>query len=381
MKKRLPKLLVALVVLIVSVYAGWISSADGAASCTRRALCHRENDLPFLSHSLTTNDGDFTLTYKFLDAFTLKTTKGKIISERVYLGGYPLGISVRAEGLIVVGVGSVVTPTGLETPLAGLDVRTGDVLTAVDGVKISTVAELEREIGGKSQIEADFLRKTESYKITVTPAVSALTGRKTLGLRVKEQVDGIGTLTFVNTDGGFGALGHMIYDVESGLNTELNSGNIYEAAIKGVEKGKKGVPGALIGTYNELTDKIGYVTSNTKFGVFGVLDVGKLDLETVEVASSNEVKPGKAYVYTTIGGDEPDLYEIQIIKSGADGNPKEKGLLISVTDRRLLETTGGIVQGMSGSPILQNGKLVGAVTHVFVNDPTKGYGIYVGWML
>ena len=92
-------------------------------------------------------------------------------------------------------------------------------------------------------------------------------------------------------------------------------------------------------------------------------------------------KPGKAYVYTTIGGDEPDLYEIQIIKSGADGNPKEKGLLISVTDRRLLETTGGIVQGMSGSPILQNGKLVGAVTHVFVNDPTKGYGIYVGWML
>ena len=226
MKKRLPKLLVALVVLIVSVYAGWISSADGAASCTRRALCHRENDLPFLSHSLTTNDGDFTLTYKFLDAFTLKTTKGKIISERVYLGGYPLGISVRAEGLIVVGVGSVVTPTGLETPLAGLDVRTGDVLTAVDGVKISTVAELEREIGGKSQIEADFLRKTESYKITVTPAVSALTGRKTLGLRVKEQVDGIGTLTFVNTDGSFGALGHMIYDVESGLNTELNSGNI-----------------------------------------------------------------------------------------------------------------------------------------------------------
>lgn len=377
MKKRFKKLFAILAASTV-LCGSFAVKAGGTDNCF--ADNFQNSDMPFVGRSDRCGFDDVPWDQNSFgtESLNLKENPKK---QSVYLGGIPIGIRVCAKGLIVAGIGSVVTPTGLSTPLADTGVRAGDVLVAVDGNSVCTTQSLEAMIRDKNQIEAEFLRKNQTFSVIVNPAVNALTGKRSLGLRVKECVDGIGTLTFVKSDGSFGALGHIIYDVETGLSAELNSGEVFEAMIESVEKGKKGMPGSLNGHYNGKNGALGSISENTRFGVFGNLALDGLNLQTVEIASPDEVKPGKAYVYATVFGDEPDYYEINIVKSASSGSPKEKGLLISVTDRRLLQITGGIVQGMSGSPIIQNGKLAGALTHVFVNDPTKGYGIYIGWML
>ncbi|MEG1706661.1 MAG: SpoIVB peptidase S55 domain-containing protein, partial [Clostridia bacterium] len=189
-------------------------------------------------------------------------------------------------------------------------------------------------------------------------------------------------LTFVKTDMRYGALGHPICD-QNGEIISTRNGNIYNASISGVIKGEKGKAGELRGTF-AVEEKIGSLVNNCKYGVYGKLDslpteLSKKDL--IKVASPYEVKPGKATVYSTLDENGRMEYEIEIVKVSTQNMKGDKGLVLRVSDTRLLEKTGGIVQGMSGSPIVQNGKLVGAVTHVFINDPTKGYGVLGQWML
>ena len=279
----------------------------------------------------------------------------------VYVGGVPVGITLNADGLIVTGICDVATSSGKVRPLEDADVRVGDVVTAVDGVKAGNLYDFRRRVASSDgEVELSIERENARFDILAYPEKEAASGEYRLGLCLKEDVGGVGTLTFVTEEGAYAALGHHVKDPETGLNAKLQRGNLFEI--------------------NRLARPVGSNTSNTPIGIYGEWK-GYLPGKKMRVARQGEAHPGHALVLTTIDGDKPTFYDIDIVKSEHQSESAEKGLVIAVRDKRLLEKTGGIVQGMSGSPILQNGVLVGAVTHVFVTDPTRGYGVHARFML
>lgn len=301
-------------------------------------------------------------------------------SEEVYLGGIPLGISIKTDGLIVVGLTDVITADGAKMPSRNGDIFVGDIIVSACGKSVHSLQELKSVIVDGKPVNLALKRGGTLRTVSVCPLLDKLTNNYKIGIMVKEEVNGIGTLSFITSDKRYGALGHRITDGESGLSFELNHGQIFEATITGVIKGEKGKAGGLKGGFSKLATSVGTIDGNTSFGIFGTFE-GKHKLKKVEVAHKSQVRMGKAQIYTTINSTTPQFYDIEIIKCTQQNSLSEKGIVFNVTDSRLLEATGGIVQGMSGSPIVQNGKLVGAVTHVFINDPTRGYGIYASFML
>ncbi|MDR1940607.1 MAG: SpoIVB peptidase [Clostridiales bacterium] len=303
--------------------------------------------------------------------------------DDVYLGGAPLGISLSADGLIVTGKNDVITKTGIVSPSAKTGIMNGDVLTYIDGVKINRPEDIAAALKNNDgrAVRLKLRRGVTEYEETIRPVEDSLTGVRRLGLAVKSDLLGIGTLTFVNDDGRYGALGHQIVDAETGIK-DLNAGEIYDCSIIGIIRGERNKAGELRGLINKNEGPLGTIDKNGSFGIFGQSERRLIDgLEKIPVGGKYSVKPGKAQIRTTIAGNIPRLYDIEIIKTSFQNGKNEKGMIIRVTDAELLEATGGILQGMSGSPIIQEGKLVGAVTHVFINDPTKGYGMYIDWML
>lgn len=300
--------------------------------------------------------------------------------DYVYLGGYPIGISAMDDGLIVIEVTGVQTENGEVFPLANTDIEKGDVIEKINGVDLdgvyllkkmlsSTDGEVEITVKHRCGIEKEYM---------VMPATSVSKERK-LGIVVKEDVSGIGTMTFVTLNGRFGALGHHILDGESGLCDSLDTGKIYNTEVTGVVRGEKGKAGGLLASLNRVSTPIGEIMSNTDIGIYGKC-AEKGDGELLRVAKRGEATMGKAKIYTTIDGNSPKFYDIEIVKIFDQETPREKGIVIVVRDDELIEKTGGIVQGMSGSPIVQNDLLVGAVTHVFVGDSTRGYGVHARFM-
>ena len=227
-------------------------------------------------------------------------------------------------------------------------------------------------------------RNGENLQIGILPALDIQTNTYKLGLWVKEDAVGIGTLTFINaTTGRFGSLGHSINDSETNECIEVSGGNIYDSRILGVKKGSSGRAGELMGTFSR-EDVIGSVDKNCEYGVYGYLDNvnNVIDSKTsIQIGGRLSAKPGKATILSCIDGEDIEEFDIEIIKTNFQSSSNQKSMVIRVTDKDLIARTGGIVQGMSGSPIIQNGKLIGAVTHVFVNDATKGFGLYIDWML
>lgn len=294
----------------------------------------------------------------------------------VILGGNPIGIAIKT-GLYITSKVSVVTKDGAVCPVDGLDIHSGDILLSIDGVKLESVTQISGLIQEKEEVEISIMRRGETENYSISPALDILTGKKKLGLLLQDQIEGIGTMTYMDGNK-FYALGHAIKDI-NGEDIVANGGNIYNANIVGFVRGQKGKAGELNGSFSTLGNSFGNITANNIYGLYGDLNK-KSSGEKIILGSKNDVQPGTAYIYTTIDGIVPQKYEIQIIKANNQNSPSEKSMVLRITDKRLLETTGGIVQGMSGSPIIQNGKLIGAVTHVFVSDPTKGYGIYVDWM-
>ncbi len=301
--------------------------------------------------------------------------------DYVYIGGYPIGISIATDGLIVVDVTAVQTDSGEVFPLAGAKVQKGDVLQKFDGESLISVYQLQKLLNeSKDSIELTVKHKNGSVTTEhVTPA-NSVSGERKLGVVVKEDVSGIGTMTFVTLDNRFGALGHHVLDGESGLGEELDGGRIYNTSVSGVIKGESGRAGGLIAPLNRLATPIGEIYSNTNIGIYGEFTGAKRG-NLIEIAKKGEATIGKAQIYSTVDGDTPKLYDIEIVKVIEQNYPEEKGLVIVANDQRLIDKTGGIVQGMSGSPIVQNGKLVGAVTHVFIGDSTRGYGVHARFML
>lgn len=299
----------------------------------------------------------------------------------VYLGGYPIGIAVKTDGLIIVDVGEVDTSDGKVFPLEKFGLEKGDVLLEINGEKADSVYKLKTLIESTDgEIELAVKRKDGRIeRISALPAVDKNGATRKLGLVAKEDVGGIGTMTFVTENGRYGALGHHVYDAESGLGEELQSGAIYPAEVKGVVKGTKTQAGGLIASLNRLENPIGNVESNTDIGIYGEYFDSPQGAR-IRIAEKGEVKIGRAQIFTTINGVEPKLYDVDIVKVISQSNAEEKGLVLSVKDKTLVSETGGIVQGMSGSPIIQNGLLVGAVTHVFLGDAARGYGVHSRFM-
>ena len=297
--------------------------------------------------------------------------------------GKAVGIKLFADGVLVVSVSPVQGTEETRSPAKECGLKEGDILLTFNGEKIRSTEHLQAMLAenGETAAELTVQRDGKTLEVTASPVVCEDGGIR-LGAWIRDSMAGVGTLTYYDpATGSYGALGHGITDVDTAQLMSLGSGSIMETTVKAVKKGEKGNPGELKGDFSVQRD-VGTVTVNSDGGIFGT--VSDADFlapgEAVPVASAEEVKPGRAVIRSTICGDEIREYEVQIVKVYRDKDTT-RNLLLRITDPELLQTTGGIVQGMSGSPILQNGKLVGAVTHVMINDPAQGYGIFAENML
>ena len=292
--------------------------------------------------------------------------------------GYPFGIKMFTEGVVVVGLTDVEENGIFRNPAQEAGIRVGDVLLELDGQPVSLnedVAAIIAASGGR-EIPYRLQRKEETLTGTLQP-IRSDSGEYKAGIWVRDSSAGIGTMTYYDPATMlFAGLGHAVCDVDTGETLPLGKGEIVEVTITGVEKGAAGQPGSLQGSF-EGSRLAGFMAVNNETGVYGQLTTLPVStLQPVPVAMKQEVREGPAEIYTTISGRTPQRYDIVIESVNLGSSAKTKSMVIRVTDPELLEKTGGILQGMSGSPILQDGKLVGAVTHVFVNDQTRGYGIF-----
>ncbi len=297
--------------------------------------------------------------------------------------GRAVGIKLFSDGVLVVGLSPVETDEGACYPGRDSGLKTGDLITHINGEEVDTIEEIQQAVteqaGEPLAIQA--VRDERQIQLTAAP-VENNQGVYQLGVWLRDSMAGIGTMTFYDPDTGiFAALGHGINDVDTATLMPLETGGIMPATVSDVKKGTSGQPGELHGDF-DLTQDLGTLYANTSRGIFGHLAHQELTegLEPVLVAGRDEVKEGEATILSNVQGDQVEEFSIQITRVNSSGGDN-RSLMIQVTDPRLLQATGGIVQGMSGSPILQNGKLVGAVTHVLINDPTRGYGILAEDML
>lgn len=316
----------------------------------------------------------------------LKEVSVRVVKrERVIPGGIPVGIYLETSGVYVVGIDAVQTSDGFYAEPAGQAVQPGDYILAVNGRKISDKKELIACVqANQTGIMILKLRRNEEEIQVRVHAVESEDQDYKLGIWVKDDVQGIGTLTYLTQDYRFGALGHGITDTDTGELLEIADGSLYETKILNIVKGERGTPGELSGviTYANRFRK-GSILKNTRVGIFGQADAGlakELIGTPVEVAFRQEIKSGPAVIRSSVSGELKD-YEIQIQEVRFNESNENKGMIFKVTDPELINLTGGVIQGMSGSPILQDGRLIGAVTHVFVNDPTKGYAGFAESML
>lgn len=341
------------------------------------------------SVSASTEDefNEYIINYKLFNLFNIKKLKVNVIEpDRYFAGGDSLGFSLQSKGVILIGGNYIISKNGIERPFESSGLKSGDILTHINGIEINNVEEISEVLrhhnGGAIKLTVN--RGGQLIEREITPALDEMTNTYKLGLWVKEDAVGIGTLTFINaTTKRFGSLGHSINDSETNECIDVSGGNIYKGKILGIKKGKPGQAGELMGTFSR-EDVVGSVDKNCEYGVYGFVngvETFTTDKTSIEIGGRLSAKPGKAIILSSINGNEIEEFDIEIIKTNFQQSCNEKSMVIRVTDEDLIKRTGGIVQGMSGSPIIQDGKLIGAVTHVFVNDATKGFGIYIDWMI
>lgn len=329
-----------------------------------------------------------TMRIKLFGVLPLKKVKVKLInSPEVYVGGNIVGFSLNTEGVVIVGSNAVFTREGSREPIVDSGLKEGDCIKFIEGQKITSIYDIDRILNsvqhaGKD-VEIVVDRDNEEFKYNVTPALDVFTQKYKLGLWVKNSTSGVGTLTYVKkNDNRFGAVGHSLTDATLGDNYKVAEGEVYLCNLLGIKKGLKNAPGEIRSTMKISDDSIGVADTNCKYGVYGnILNVNKLNLiNDYCLGGRMSIKPGNAQIYACVDDGGVKAYDIKIIKTNHQDNADDKSIVFRVTDDELIEKTGGIIQGMSGCPIIQNNKLVGAVTHVFINDPTKGFGVYVDWM-
>lgn len=313
----------------------------------------------------------------------VKTVRAKVVEKRVVqVCGTPFGIKMFANGAMVVGFSDIYTAAGYKNPAKTAGLKMGDVIVSIAGKETKTNEDVSAALQDLSGAPAEvvYLRDGVKKSVLLTAVKDSSAGTWRTGMWVRDSSAGIGTMTFVDSSTGmFAGLGHSIHDVDTGETITLLKGEIVPVSITSVVAGSSGSPGELKGKF--LTSlPTGDITVNGETGVYGKL-TSYLKGTAMEVSLAQEVTTGPAEILTTIDGQEPAHYAVEIEKIALSSENPNRNMIVRITDQRLLAATGGIVQGMSGSPIVQNGRLVGAVTHVLVNDPTRGYGIFAEHML
>ena len=331
---------------------------------------------------------EYTMDVKLFGVIPFKTVNVQVIPDKMLVpAGVPIGIYVKTDGILVIAQGDFEGMDHTRKEPAKHLLQAGDYILKADEQEVASKADFTKKIsesGGRDMV-LTIRREEEIFDIKVHPEQN-VNGEYKLGIWIRDNAQGVGTMTYLDEDASFGALGHGINDTDTALLMEVKGGSLYKTEIIAIKKGQGGTPGELTGVidYN-LSNKIGTIDTNSVEGIFGTVDLKGADIvsrEAMPIGLKQDVEPGKAQILCCVDGEKiPKSYDVNIKAVHLDHDNINRGIELEVTDAALLEQTGGIVQGMSGSPILQNGKIVGAVTHVLVNDPTRGYGIFIENML
>ncbi|MDC3415473.1 SpoIVB peptidase [Aquibacillus salsiterrae] len=337
----------------------------------------------------TVANGESNIVYE-LAGLPIKKVNVDVLEDfKVIPGGQSIGVNLQTLGVLVVGHHLVKTDEGEVSPGEDAEIKVGDTILSINDQEISSmkdVAPFVKEAGEKGEsLSVEVKRGKETFTTDLKPYLDKRDNEYRIGLYIRDSAAGIGTMTFYDPKSKkYGALGHVISDMDTRKPIEINDGTIVRSTVKSINKGSNGTPGEKRAEFSAKEGVIGNITENTPFGVFGKLNKqisnGKWN-KPMPIALSNEVEEGPAKILTVVEGEKVEEFDVKIINSVPQKYPETKGMIVKITDKELLEKTGGIVQGMSGSPIIQNGKVIGAVTHVFVNDPTSGYGVFIEWML
>jgi len=343
--------------------------------------------------------------YTFLNAQTTGSIKGElklfgflpmkkltvnILPDiMVVPSGESIGVKIKSKGVTVVGLSTITDINGKKTcPALDAGFIVGDKIIEINGKTVnieSDIVEIINSFKNRDKTCKVLIERNETrLELTIKPTQSIEDKLFKLGLWVRSSIAGVGTMTFFEPlTGKFAALGHGITDIESGVLIDIENGRILKSKVISIQKAKKSAPGEIIGIFNDKNGVYGIIEKNTSYGIYGFIDPKKINKQgkTIPIGLGSHVKEGKAKILTTINDNKIEEFSIEIQKVFRQNNADSKSMIIKITDEKLIEKTGGIIQGMSGSPIIQNGRLIGSVTHVLVNDPMRGYGIFVEWML
>lgn len=368
---------------------GQIESAPvGALSINNKQVDSDKIKLNFAKpiHFYSETPGSYEVKLKLFGLLQYKSIQIDVIEQKyLYPCGMSVGINIKTDGILVLGTGIISGQDGMNYEPSLNILKSGDYIVGIDNNlvenKKNLIEKIEKCNGNDIQLEV--IRNNESIKLIVKP-VLASDGVYKIGAWIRDDTQGIGTLTYVDESNAFGALGHGITDVDTGLLMNVREGGLYKADIVQINKGEKGSPGEVVGVIRKGDDDhYGSISKNTKQGIFGKIDDSTFNTEEMKkypMGLKQDIKIGKATILCQVS-DQIEEYEIEIEKIELNTENYSKGMVLHITDKKLLSLTNGIVQGMSGSPILQNGKIIGAVTHVFVQDSTRGYGIFVENMI
>jgi len=357
--------------------SGTLSSGEEAIPVSLRR--------PLVFYANETNS--YEMDVKLFGVLPLKSVEVQVIDDTSLIpAGIPVGIYVKTEGVLVVGTGEFTGHDGVRYSPAKSVLKSGDYILKINGQNVTgkkMFMKALQEAGGGDQI-LTISRNGETFDVKTT-SIADQSGTYKIGIWIRDNAQGVGTLTYIDGNGGFGALGHGINDMDTSTLMTLKKGTLYHTNIIGVTKGESGHPGELTGLIDYSTSNIiGIIDRNEEKGIFGVCS-RELEEEVpygpVPVGLRQDAKTGPAKVLCSLDGREAKLYDIEITEITRDTEHINREIVLKITDEELIEETGGIIQGMSGAPILQDGKLIGAVTHVFVQDATKGYGIFIEEML
>ncbi|MBL4937898.1 SpoIVB peptidase [Clostridium sp. YIM B02515] len=350
---------------------------------------NEENEIK-VNNLIQSNSSIRKLKVSFLGLVPLKSISVRSVPSEIslYPGGQPVGVKLNTKGVLVVALSDIETVNGKSTSPGALSgIQVGDSILKINNENINSseqVSKIVNSCKGK-ELTVIVMRKGSELIKNIKPIQSSSDDKYKIGLWVRDSTAGVGTLTFFDDKSKkFAALGHPITDADTGTLLNISSGQIINSSIVSVRKGARGNPGELKGIFVDEDITLGDISKNTDCGIFGSTNKSLINSKfnkPMKIALRQEIKEGPAKIITTIDGGEPKTYDIEIQKLLQQEEPGPKSMVIKITDPVLLEKTGGIVQGMSGSPIIQNNKLVGAVTHVLINKPDVGYGIYIEWML
>ena len=321
--------------------------------------------------------GQTSVTFSLLGLIPVHETRVNVVEERTLIpGGQAVGVALKTRGVLVV-----------SDAAKGRALRAGDVILSADGKNVESTKALSEQVGTAQTdtVRLEVLRGGQTITVDAQAEPDPSDGRRKLGVWVRDSTAGVGTLTYIDpVNQAYGALGHAIVDADTGRLLAAREGAILHASIVGVTKGQSGKAGELKGNFLKAGEQIGSLMENCEYGIYGVLDDMPENLlypQGLREGARSAVHTGAASIIATVDADGPQEYGVEIVRCFAQSEPSQKGMILRVTDERLLEKTGGIVQGMSGSPILQDGRIIGAVTHVYLSDATQGYGMYIEWML